>query len=100
MSQLLHAAHAAHAILQEKEKHQKKLEEGNTKLSRLRGKLRGKFTDFLSGKQVKIRELSREFLKQAIIVDDEKKKLEMLHSRLNAVRMAPFNPRFYGRTTA
>ena len=100
MSQLMHAAHMAHVILLEKEKRQKKLEHDNKKLSKLRVRLREKFTDFMGGKQVKIRELSHEFLEQAIVVDEEKKKLDALHERIKVVRMAPFDPKFYERTNS
>ncbi|MFH1056612.1 MAG: hypothetical protein V1717_02340 [Candidatus Micrarchaeota archaeon] len=90
MSSIQHYAHAAHIILQKKERHERKLAEESRKLAKIRVKLRGRLDDFLEGKQVRISQLSGDFLKQAVVVDGEKRKLDTIRARLDAVKRVRF----------
>ena len=90
MSSLSHASHVLHFIVHEKEKKEKKLDLDKKKLEKLRGKLRRRLDGFLKGKKVEVNSLSKEFLKQAIVVDEEKKKLEYLHARLEDAKRKGF----------
>ncbi len=87
--QYLHALHLKH----EKEKHERKLEEKHKKLEKIRHELRSGLDSFLKGRNAKVSELSRAFLKQAMVVDEEKQKLSILQSQLQVVKNAPFKNR-------
>ena len=79
----MHAAHAAHMILHEKQKHEKKFEQDKKKLGQLKIKLRSNFASFVKGRQqTQVGILSREFLKQAIVVENDKRKLDSLRGKL------------------
>jgi exonuclease VII large subunit len=85
-----------HFIAHEKEKKEKKLEQDRKKLEKLRGKLRNRLDDFLRGKRVEVNSLSKAFLSQAIVVDEEKKKLDFLRARLEAAKKQGFIKRSFG----
>ena len=91
---LMHLAHAAHAqqhfLLHEREKQHKKLEEQKEKLGRMRERLHDTLKAFNQGRQVKISGLSRAFLKQAVTVSQEKKKLHLIKTHLENARKTKF----------
>jgi len=94
LEHVAHAAHAAHILIHEKEKREKKLEQDRHKLSRLKERMHESFNEFLYGKQKRVNTLSREFLRQAIRVHSEKKKLELLDSKLSQLKRARFGTHY------
>jgi len=85
-----HYVHALHLLAHEKEKRERRLEEKKRKLEKIKTRFRGKLDDFLHGKHAEISVLSREFLRQAVVVDEEKKKLDAIHAKLAAAKRSGF----------
>lgn len=92
MSMLEHYAHMMH-LMHEKHKHERMLEEKHKRLDKIKVRLRSGLDGFLKGRNVKISGLSREFMKQAVVVDEEKKKLDFLKTQLDALKNRPFQQR-------
>ncbi|MBS3070140.1 hypothetical protein J4220_01395 [Candidatus Micrarchaeota archaeon] len=86
----LHYSHALHALHREKEKREKKLEEKQRKLVKIKTRLGENLDAFLQGKHARVSDLSRAFLRQALIVDEEKKKLGALQARLAKAKSTSF----------
>ncbi len=84
-----HMLHLAH----EKHRHERLLEEKNRKLDRLKTRLSSRLDGLIRGQSVKVSGLSRAFLKQAVVVDEEKKKLDLLKAQLHALKSSPLTPR-------
>ena len=87
---VLHYSHALHALHREKEKREKKLEEKQRKLVKIKTRLGENLDAFLQGKHARVSDLSRAFLRQALIVDEEKKKLGALQARLGKAKSTSF----------
>lgn len=83
-------AHALHALYHEKEKREKKLQEKERKLVKIKSRLRGNLDAFLRGKQARVSVLSRAFLRQSVVVDEERKKLDVLKARLGSAKTTSF----------
>ncbi|MEM4254772.1 MAG: hypothetical protein QXR53_00385 [Candidatus Norongarragalinales archaeon] len=90
ISEALHYAHALHMLHYQKEKRERKLEEKKRKLVKIKVKLKDNLDAFLQGKQARVSGLSRAFLRQALAVSEEKKKLDALKARLASAKKASF----------
>lgn len=80
-----HVAHLSHFIHAKHEK-EKRIEEQRERLSRTKEKLNSRLEDFLQGKHVEVRSLSKAFLQQSAVVYQERRKLSVIQAKLDKAK--------------